>query len=61
MRRTPLTLFFFRCYNYGEQTSSSGFTLYGYGPVSTNQFLGNTGKIRSNPSHTINSLLLGHF
>ena len=59
MRRTPLTLFCFRCYNYGEQTSSSGCTLYSYGPVSTIQVLGNTGKIRSKPGHTINSL--GHF
>ena len=57
MRRTPLTLFCFRCYNYGEQTSSSGCTLYRYGPVSTSQVLGNTGKIRSKPGHRINSLL----
>ena len=60
LRRTPLTLFGFQCYKYGEQTSSSGCTLYSYGPVSTIQVLGNTGKIRSKPGHTINSLL-GHF
>ena len=59
MRRTPLTLFCFRCYNYGEQTSFSGCTLYSYGPVCIIQVLGNTGKIRSKPGHTINSL--GHF
>ena len=60
MRRTPLTLFCVRCYNYGEQTSFSGCTLYSYVPVCIIQVLGNTGiKVRSKPGHTINSL--GHF